>query len=618
MFNFRIGKTKNNKNNKNKKKRAALSRQVVRWLIIILAGLYFLSLLAGFLAPTIQEVPLSLLLEKIKAGEVKEVVVIDNRLQAELEDGSLIFSQKEPGASFTEILQASAIDPANITLRVNNQDLTKALANFIATFAPIILTGLLFWYLFKQAGRAQNILFSFGKSRARFFRKNGKATFADVAGLKEAKEELKEVVDFLKNPEKYQKMGARTPKGVLLVGPSGTGKTLLARAIAGEAKVPFLHMAGSEFMEMLVGVGASRVRDLFATARKVKRAIVFIDEIDAIGAIRGLGVAAGHSEREQTLNQLLVEMDGLEPNETIVVLAATNRPDILDPALTRPGRFDRRITLALPDLKEREAILKLHAKGKPFTRSVSWKKIARRTVGYSGADLENMLNEAAILAARNNKKIITLKEINEAMIKIKLGPQKKRAISEEEKKISAYHEAGHALVSYHLPKMDPVERISIISRGPALGYTLIPPEKDRVHEEKSRLLAQITALMGGRAAEKLVFNEITSGAAADIQQATRIARRMVIEYGMSSLGPLYFGPQIDLAEWGRSFIKPAEISSQMQAQVDSEIKKIVDRCYRRARKLLQDHRQQLDRVAQKLLEKETLEREEFEKLLKLD
>jgi cell division protease FtsH len=448
-------------------------------------------------------------------------------------------------------------------------------------------------------------------------KKNGKATFNDVAGLDEAKNEIKEIVDFLKNPKKYQKMGARIPKGVLLVGPSGTGKTLMARAIAGEAKVPFLHMAGSEFMEMLVGIGASRVRDLFENARKAQKAIIFIDELDAIGGVRGMGGFAGsHGEREQTLNQLLVEMDGLEPNETIIILAATNRPDILDPALTRPGRFDRRIVFNLPDLEERTAILKLHSEGKPFAEDVSFKDIARRTVGFSGADLENMLNEAAILAARNNKEKIGPEELDEAAIKVKLGPQKKRMVSEEEKKISAYHEAGHAVVSHFSPEADPVEKISVVARGIALGYTLMPPEKDRVHESKTRLLSRITTLMGGRAAEEMIFDEMTSGAAKDIEHATKIARKMVVEYGMSGLGPLYFGRQMDTTEWGSAYMEPDEVSPQTKANVDDEIKKFVNQSYQNAKDILKKQKKSLDAVADELMTKETLNRKEFEDIIK--
>jgi len=575
-----------------------------------------LSLVASFSTPNVNEISLSEAIEKIKNDEVEEITIIDNRIQLQIDEQTFLYSQKEANSSFTEILSQSDIDPETINLKIDNQDLTKTIAELFATFAPLILTGIFFWIIFKQAGKAQSSIFSFGKSKAKFFRKNKKATFSNVAGLKEAKQEMKEVVDFLKHPEKYQKMGARIPKGVLLVGPSGTGKTLMARAVAGEAKVPFLHMAGSEFMEMLVGIGASRVRDLFSTARKAKKAIIFIDELDAIGGVRGLGSTPGHGEREQTLNQLLVEMDGLEPNETIIILAATNRPDILDSALTRPGRFDRRILLNLPDLEEREAILRLHAIGKPFSPKVSWKEIAKSTVGFSGADLENMLNETAILAASKNKKTIGKKEISESSLKVILGPQKKRLVSEDEKKISAFHEAGHAITSCFSPKTDPVEKISIISRGMALGYTLMPPEKDRVHEDKTRLLSKIISLMGGRAAEEIALHEMTSGAAHDIKHATQIARKMVVELGMSQLGPLYLGPQIDDTSQWRSLYGQDEISSETKAQVDKEVKRIIDSCYNQAKKLITKHKDKLNAVAQKLLEKETLERKEFEKIIK--
>jgi len=603
------------KTNNKKKKKESLFRKIGRVILICFLALYILSVIASFSTPNVNEISLSQAIEKIKNKEVEEIVVIDNKIELKIDESTFLYSQKEPISSFTEILIQSGVNPETVNLKVNNQDMAKTIAELFATFAPLILTAVFFWFIFKQASKSQSSIFSFGKSKAKIFRKNKKATFSNVAGLEEAKEEMLEVVDFLKKPEKYLKMGARIPKGVLLVGPSGTGKTLMARAVAGEAKVPFLHMAGSEFMEMLVGIGASRVRDLFKTARKANRAIIFIDELDAIGGVRGLGANPGSGEREQTLNQLLVEMDGLESNKAIIVLAATNRPDILDTALVRPGRFDRTIVLNLPDLTEREAILKLHAQGKPFSKKVSWTAIAKSTVGFSGADLENMLNEAAILTARKNKKTITKKEINESSLKVMLGPQKKRIISEEEKKISAFHEAGHAVASYFSPKTDPVERISIISRGMALGYTLMPPERDRVHEDKTRLLSKIVSLMGGRVAEEAVFDEMTSGAAQDIKHATRIARKMVIELGMSELGPLYYGPQIDDTNQWRSFYSQNEISSETKDQVDKEIKRIVDSCYDQAKKLITKHRKQLDAVAEKLLEKETLEREEFEKAM---
>jgi cell division protease FtsH len=461
-----------------------------------------------------------------------------------------------------------------------------------------------------QARGAQENIFSFGKSSAKLFSKDTpRTTFLDVAGVDEAKQELTEIVDFLKNPGKYKAMGARTPKGVLMIGPSGTGKTLLARATAGEAGVAFFSMAGSEFMEMLVGVGASRVRDLFNNAKKAQPAIIFIDEIDAIGRQRGAGFMGGHDEREQTLNQILVEMDGFTPNEQLVVMAATNRPDVLDPALVRPGRFDRRVALELPDVKGREAILKIHARGKPFEKNVDWVKTAKRTVGFSGADLENMLNEAAILAARLGKKAIDMSDLEEAATKVKLGPEKKRLQSEEDRRMTAYHEAGHALVSWVMPNMDPIHRISIISRGMSLGHTMMEPI-DRVHETKTHLIEEIAVMLGGRAAESLVFKEITTGASDDIAKATEVARRMVVAYGMSELGPV----NLD-GEDRRTPYESSNISPDMAAKIDAQVKQITDEGYRAAIEVLKKVRTKLDLLANELLVKETIESEEFEKLI---
>jgi cell division protease FtsH len=480
----------------------------------------------------------------------------------------------------------------------------------------LVLTVVFFLFLFRQARGAQDSIFSFGQSKARIFNKDlPKVTFADVAGVDDAKKELEEVVDFLKNPSKYKALGARTPKGVILVGPSGTGKTLLAKAMAGEARTVFYSIAGSEFMEMLVGVGAARVRDLFMQAKKNAPAIIFIDEIDAIGRMRSVGIMGGHDEREQTLNQILVEMDGFEPNTTVLVVAATNRGDLLDPALTRPGRFDRRIQLDLPDMEGRKAILAIHAKGKPFVKDLNWDKAAKRTVGFSGADLENMLNEAAILAARDNKTEIDFTDFEEAATKVKLGPEKKRLQSDADRKMTAYHEAGHAVVTYHMPGMDKVHRISIVSRGMALGYTLTPPEKDRLHETKSHLVNQIASMMGGRAAEELIFKDITSGASNDIDQATRIARYMVMEFGMSDLGPINFGPQMDMTEWGKSLVEQQQISPDMLSAIDKEVKKLIDAGYKTAVATVKKHKKQMDRIVEVLLKKETIEGEEFDALM---
>ncbi|HNQ17485.1 MAG TPA: ATP-dependent zinc metalloprotease FtsH, partial [Candidatus Woesebacteria bacterium] len=455
-----------------------------------------------------------------------------------------------------------------------------------------------------------------GRSKAKIFIKGKQnTTFANVGGMDEAKKELEEIVDFLKNPKKYQKLGARTPKGVLLVGPAGTGKTLLARAVAGEANVQFLSIAGSEFMEMLVGVGASRARDLFETAKKLAPSIIFIDEIDAIGRVRGMGSMGGHDEREQTLNQILVEMDGFTQNDNVIVMAATNRGDMLDPALVRPGRFDRRVVVNLPDLEERKYILSIHAKGKPVDKDLNWEKVAKRTVGFSGADIENMLNEAAIAVARENRESMTMADIEEASLKVKLGPSKRRLQDDTERKMTAYHEAGHALIAHVSPHADPVHRISIVSRGRALGYTLTPPERDKLQTTKSELLDEIAVLLGGRAAEQLVFNELTAGASSDIERATKVARAMVMDFGMSDLGPMQFSPQYDLSDYGRSWGEPLKVSDKLQEQVDGAVKNFVDEGLKKAIALLKKYRKQLDVVSEKLLEQESLDGDEFAQLM---
>jgi len=564
-----------------------------------------------------EEIALSQVLNDIKVNKIKEVKIEENKIILTYQDNKVRFSRKEAQVGFTEILKSAEINPESVNFIIKDTSLSQVWMNILSGVLPLILMVAFFFFIFRQARGAQDSIFSFGRSKAQVFSKGKQSiTFKDVAGVDEAKKELKEVVDFLKHPGKYRKLGARTPKGVLLVGPSGTGKTLLAKAVAGEAGVSFFSMAGSEFMEMLVGVGASRVRDLFGTAKKAAPAIIFIDEIDAIGRQRGLGFTGGHDEREQTLNQILVEMDGFTPNDNVIILAATNRGDLLDPALLRPGRFDRRVVLDMPDVEDRKAILAIHARGKPFVKEVNWENVARRTVGFSGADLENMLNEAAILAARENRNSINAEDIEEAATKVKLGPEKKRLQSEEERKMTAYHEAGHGVVSFVLPNIDPVHRISIVSRGMAMGFTLIPPRRDRYTETKSHLLETITTLLGGRAAEELIFNEFTGGAASDIDQATRIARQMVVDFGMSSLGPTYLGPQVETSEWGRSWMQPSEISPDMQSKVDKEIKKIVDESYRRALEILKKAKKKLDVIANKLVKQETLEGEEFEKLMK--
>ena len=590
-------------------------KNLIYWgLIVLFIGSFFFSL--KNLPPVGQEVSLTKALEDIKANKVKEVDITGDKLTLTYQDNTIAFSRKEENESFVKTLEASSIDPKSVKMVVKDQSLSRIWIELLGTLLPLGLMVVFFWFIFRQARGSQDTLFSFGQSKAKLFAKGKQSlTFKDIAGVNEAKKELEEIVDFLKNPSKYRAVGARTPKGVLLVGPSGVGKTLLARAVAGEAAVPFFSMAGSEFMEMLVGVGAARVRDLFGTAKKSAPSIIFIDEIDAIGRMRGYGIAGGHDEREQTLNQILVEMDGFTPNDNVVIVAATNRGDLLDPALLRPGRFDRRVTLDMPDLDDRKAILGIHSRGKPMTSTIDWERIAKRTVGVSGADLENMLNEAAILAARNNRKEVTAADVEEAALKVKLGPEKKRLQTDHDRKMTAYHEAGHALVSYYLPNMDPVHRISIVSRGITLGQTVIPPSRDRIHETKSHLVEQVASMMGGRAAEDLVFKEFTTGASSDIDQATRVARSMVMEFGMSDLGPINLGPQMELTEWGRMWNEQPQVSQQMQNRIDQEVKKIVDTAYQKAVTIIKKFRKKLDLVAEELLKKETLESEDFERIM---
>ncbi len=562
-----------------------------------------------------EELPLSQVIADVREEKIEEIIVSDSSLEIRYNDGTEAISNKEAGSSIYEILQNAQISTPSANITVKDNSGMDTVIGIAAAFLPVLLIIGFFFFIFRQARGAQENIFSFGGSKAKAFNKVfPKVTFDDVAGADEAKEEMFEVVDFLKHPEKYHKIGARTPKGVLLVGPSGTGKTLLARAVAGEAKVAFFSIAGSEFMEMLVGVGAARVRDLFSNAKKAQPAIIFIDEVDAIGRARGNGMMGGHDEREQTLNQILVEMDGFTPREQIVVIAATNRPDILDNALVRPGRFDRRIVVPYPDIEGRREIIKIHSKGKPFKKSVNWESVAKRTVGFTGADLENMLNEAAILAARHAKTEIDEHDIEEAATKVKLGPQKRRLQSEHDKKITAYHEAGHAIVSYAMPNADPVHRISIVGRGMSLGHTLIPPSHDRVHETKTRLLEQIATMLGGRAAEEMIFtkNDITTGAADDIEKATNLARTMVVEYGMSNIGPI----NLDYEKSSTMYGEKTKLSENMQAKIDSEVMRIIDEGMRRAVEGLKKNRENLDNVATALLKKETLESDEFIKIMK--
>ena len=590
-------------------------RTIGFYLLIILAASF---LIYGLTQPRDQseQKPLSELLSAIEAGKVQEVEIDGDNITAKLKDNTEIRSVKEEGESFVATLEAAGIKPQDVKHSNKDNSTSRLISFLISTLLPVIVLVGLFYFFFRQARGQGDSLLSFGRSRAKTFSKDKTVVkFTDVAGVDEPKQELEEVVQFLKTPEKFRALGAKIPKGVLLVGPSGVGKTLLARAVAGEANVPFVSIAGSEFMEMLVGVGASRVRDLFDNAKKVAPSIIFIDEIDSIGRQRGLGIGGGHDEREQTLNQILVEMDGFEANVNVIVMAATNRPDMLDPALVRPGRFDRRVSLDLPDITGRRAVIDIHAKGKPMSTEVDLDKIARRTVGFSGADLANMLNEAAILAARENKKEIDNEALEEAATKVQLGPQRKRMTSDEEKKITAYHEAGHAVVTKVLPHTDPVHRISIISRGATGGHTLIPPAFDRYNETKTRLLETISSLLGGRAAEEIEFGDFTIGASSDIERATDIARNMVTKFGMSPLGPMTMGTQGENPWIAKEVGDGRALSEELAAKVDEEVKKIIDKQFELAKKILRENKEKLDLVSTELIKKETLEGDEFEDLM---
>lgn len=588
-----------------------------KWAVYLLIGLLFLPFIFSLFSSNKETISLSQMITDVKDGKIATIEVAGEELQLGYkEEGVEKVSRKEANQNIVDILTTQGIELNSADVEIVDVGLTQMLMELFVNLLPIILMLGLFFFIFRQAKGSQDGIMGIGRSKAKLFVKGKQnISFKDVGGMDEAKKELEEIVDFLKHPKKYSKVGARTPKGVLLVGPAGTGKTLLARAVAGEANVQFLSIAGSEFMEMLVGVGASRARDLFQTAKKLAPSIIFIDEIDAIGRIRGMGSMGGHDEREQTLNQILVEMDGFTPNDNVIVMAATNRGDMLDPALVRPGRFDRRVTVNLPDLEERKFILSIHAKAKPFAKTVDWQKVAKRTVGFSGADIENMLNEAAIAVARETRTEITMDDIEEASLKVKLGPSKKRLQSELERKMTAYHEAGHAVVAHVSNYADPVHRISIVSRGRALGFTLTPPERDKVQTTKSELIDEIAVLLGGRAAEMLIFNELTAGASSDIERATRVARGMVTDFGMSELGPMQFSPQYESADYGRAYGEPVRISEELQTKVDAAIKLFVDEGQQRATEILTKHRKELDAVSEKLIEIESLDGDEFEALM---
>ena len=566
---------------------------------------------------------ISQIAQQIQEGKIARIVVNDDnslRVISSNANGIEQTARKESETTLVSQLLAFGVTPDkldSVVIEVNPPSPWAGILTLVTYIVPIILIGGLFWFIFRQAQGSNNAAMAFGKSKARMFSgEHPTVTFEDVAGIDESKEELKEVVEFLKEPQKFIQLGARIPKGVLLVGPPGTGKTLLAKAVSGEAGVPFFSISGSEFVEMFVGVGASRVRDLFDQAKRHSPCIVFVDEIDAVGRQRGAGLGGSHDEREQTLNQMLVEMDGFDTDTNVIVVAATNRPDILDPALLRPGRFDRRITLDRPDMRGREAILKVHARGKPFEPAVDLGSIARGTPGFVGADLENLINEGAILAARRNKKAIGQPELEEAIERVIMGPERKsRLISEEEKRIIAYHEAGHAVVINAIPEADPVQKITIVGRGQAGGLTWNRPTDDRMLTSRKKMLAQITLFLGGRAAEQLVFDDITSGAANDLENVTRMARTMVTRLGMSNdLGSMVYGQKEELIFLGREISEQRDYSEAVAEQIDREVRKLVDDAYKQALVLLKKYRKELDAVAEKLLEVETLSREEFEKI----
>jgi len=573
-----------------------------------------------------KEIPLNELIAQINDGRVAKITIEENNLTIELKDGAKEKSHKEQETSLTQSLINYGVNQEKlkeITLEVKQASGFMVWAvNLLPFIIPFILIALFLWFMFRQAQKGQTQALMFGKSNPRLTNpldKRNKITFKDVAGVEEAKEELKEIVDFLKHPKKFIDIGARIPRGVLLMGPPGSGKTLLARAVAGEANVPFFHISGSEFVEMFVGVGASRVRDLFKIAKKNSPSIVFVDEIDAVGRHRGAGIGGGHDEREQTLNQILVEMDGFDRDTNVIVMAATNRPDILDPALLRPGRFDRRVVLDLPDIKEREEILKIHARNKRFAKNINIRNIAERTPGFSGADLANLVNEAAILAARKNEAVISQQNLINSIEKVLLGPERKSHIlSKKEKEITAYHEAGHALVAASSKYADPVHKVSIISRGKAAGYTLKLPIEDKHMRSRSEFLAELAILLGGYCAEKMVFKELTTGAASDLSQASDLARDLVTRYGMSEkLGPITFGENEGLVFLGKEITEQRNYSEKIAAEIDKEINKFIRNAQKTAEKILEQRRGKLNQIAKKLIEKETIEKEEFEKLMAL-
>ena len=588
--------------------------------IVMLGLLYFVN----FANTKVNLITYDEFMTEVSKENVKEVVLtprsragvyeVTGTLKGYSDGETFFFRVPLAEESISKLVEAS--ENSKFTIDTTTDPESSTILLFLVNVLPlVILVGVAFFFISRQMGTANKSM-DFGKSRARLNEDSKKVTFKQVAGLDEEKEEVAELIDFLRNPKKFQKLGARIPKGVLLVGPPGTGKTLLARAVAGEANVPFYYISGSDFVELFVGVGASRVRDMFKQAKHNAPCLIFIDEIDAVGRQRGAGLGGGHDERAQTLNQLLTEMDGFGANEGIIIIAATNRPDVLDPALLRPGRFDRQVTVNLPDCKGREEILAVHAENKIFAKNVNLKNIAKRTVGFSGADLENLLNEAALLAVRRNKKCITMAEIDEAQDRVLMGPAKKsHKYTEHEKKVVAYHEAGHAVMGIKLDGANAVQKITIIPRGEAGGYNLMLPKEEKYLSTKNELLESISGLLGGRVAEEVVFNEVTTGAHNDFEKATKIARAMVTEYGMSDLGPVQFEHQESSVFLGRDYNKSRNFSSQVAFEIDQEQRKIIGECYDKTKKIISENRDLLDLIANALLEKETITKEEIDYLI---
>jgi cell division protease FtsH len=592
----------------------------------ILCVVVFIAIIGMYSRPLEkrEDVSLSRIVQEINTGKVKSLSVEQDEVIATLQSGEAkLVAQRETGTSITETFRNLGISEDKLNALELSVKKPSGFGFWTATLVPLllpfILLGAFLWFMMRSAQNVGNRAMTFGQMPTNTVEGNKqkkKTTFADVAGNEEAKNELLEVVEFLKYPKKFQKMGARVPKGVLLIGSPGTGKTLMARAVAGEANVPFYNISGSEFVEMFVGVGASRVRDIFRKVKRHSPAILFIDELDAVGRHRGAGLGGGHDEREQTLNQILVEMDGFEQTDNVIVLAATNRPDVLDPALLRPGRFDRQVTMELPDIKEREAILKIHSKKVPLASSVNMRNIGERTPGFSGADLANLVNEAAILATRQNQTQVEQKDIENSIEKVILGPEKRsKVFSKKEKEITAYHEAGHAIVAYYTPESDPVRKISIISRGMAGGYTLKLPEEDKHFHTKTGFLSELATLMGGYTAELTKFKELTTGASNDLSKATKLARRIVTEFGMSDLGPVTFGQKEEYVFLGKELHESRNYSETTAHKIDEEVTKLLTSAQKRAQEILHKYKDKFEVVSQTLLQKETIGQEEFAKIM---